>query len=313
MCIWILTVTIIAHSRLRTKTNALIVAQSVANILLQVTILLVSKTRNIDAVRNTELGCIANNVWLTYTFALSQLHMYVIIAVERWISVVKPLHYVHLVTNVRLAVAVTMAYLIALLNGSLPLVWNSVTEHERNGKIPWKFIRDCRVGFYLLPGGYLLHFNIYVLTLCMVVVYFYVHVMLLARKHARQIHSIVIQVVVSRPPADRTGNNTSGQVTGRVYRKARGVVVLLVLICLYVVTKLPSVIYFLFQYDFMSELNLFRVGYVSPKFYIGCVVFGNIFNVIQPYVYMFGQVDIRRIFFRRLLCNRIANENTSVY
>ena len=143
-----LTVIIIAHSRLRMKTNALIVTQSVANILLQVTILLVSKTRNIDAVRNTELGCIANNVWLTYTFALSQLHMYVInviIAVERWISVTKPLQYVYLVTNVRLAVAVTMAYLIALLNGSLPLVWNSVTEHETNGKIPWRFIRDCRV------------------------------------------------------------------------------------------------------------------------------------------------------------------------
>ena len=106
------------------KTNALIFTQSVANILLQVTILVVSKTRNIDAVWNTELGCIANNVWLTYTFALSQLHMYVInviIAVERWISVTKPLHYVYLVTNVRLAVAVTMAYRLFVNTGQWPV------------------------------------------------------------------------------------------------------------------------------------------------------------------------------------------------
>lgn len=255
-----LTVIIIAHSRLRTKTNALIVTQSVANILLQVTILLVSKTRNIDAVRNTELGCIANNVWL------SQLHMYVIIAVERWISVTKPLYYVYLVTNVRLAVAVTMAYLIALLNGSLPLVWNSVTEHETNEKIPLRFIRDCRVGFYLLRGDYLLYFHIYVLILCVIVVYFYVHILLLARKHVRQINSIMIQVP-PRPCADQAGSS----VTHGVYRKARGVIVLLVLICLYVATKLPAVIHFLFQYNFMSELVLFRVGYVSPKFYVGCL------------------------------------------
>ena len=82
----------------------------------------------------------------------------------------------------------------------------------------------------------------------------------------RQINSIMIQVA-PRPCADQAASS----VTNGIYQKARGVIVLLVLICLYVATKLPAVIYFLFQYNFISELVLFRVGYVSPKFYIGCL------------------------------------------
>ena len=47
--------------------------------------------------------------------------------------------------------------------------------------------------------------TVYVLILCANIVYFYVHILLLARKQVRQINSIMIQVA-PRPCADQAGS-----------------------------------------------------------------------------------------------------------
>ena len=299
----------------------LFVGQSCAYILLQCATLSAIFNGRWDIVRKTELGCLANNYVPTYSCACIHINMFLIIAIERWISIFKPLHYVNYVTKCRIGIAVAMAYIAGIANGCLMLVWNSVEEHKTNGMIPWEMIQDCRVRYYVLRGDYLLYFHLYSSILSGVIAGLYIHTLLLARKHTRQIHNLVVHL----PPTEYTtqkddNRTTSGNrhraipVNTNIYRKAKGTIVLFVLICFYIISRIPSKIYLLFQYDF-GEFTLYTFDYVSMTGYVTSVFISFSFDLMQPFIYMFGQADIRKIIkqkiFRCCKSNRIENLSTS--
>ena len=317
---------VLSHEKLRTKTNILFVAQSFAYILLQCTTLIAMFNLTSDIVTRTELGCVANNIVGPYSCANAHINVFLIIAVERWTAIFKPLHYVNYVTNLRIAMAVTLAFIIGIANGCLVLVWNSVKDHETKGKIPWEYIKDCRVRFYLLRGDYLLYFYLYMTIAAGIIAGLYFHILVLARRHTRQIQNLVVHL---QPSTNNTNENgtSSGNPEGNpvqnsisaiplnsaIYKKAKGTTILFALICFYIISKLPFRIYFLFQYDFMSKFTLYTFDYVSATAYISSIFCSYSFDLIQPFIYMFGQADIRKVIKEKFSrCCKSNRRNTAV-
>ena len=196
---------ILSHTKLRTKTNMLYVAHSFSYILLQYATISAMLNGSKDVIRRTELGCVANNFVATYSCAFVHINMFLVIAGERWIAIFKPLRYVNYVSSGRLVLAVAIAYLTGFANGCLMLIWNSIDEHESNGKIPWEYIQDCRVRYYLLRGDYLLYYHTYTLLLSGIITGLYAHILILARTHMRRIHNLVVHL----GPSGTTGGTTS--------------------------------------------------------------------------------------------------------
>ncbi len=293
---------IFSNGHLWTNTNRLIVALSMSDVLNLLSTTLAGFVGPVASL--TEHNCIVLST-PALGFPLVSINLFLLVAVERYISVFYPLKYHSLLTWKRLMFFISVAFIFGFFVGVLPIIgWNNLKRHHDIGFI-WTF-NDCHQ-FLVLRGDYLALVHFITLVEAIVITILYVRILILARQLAKRI-AAQRQSLTSQFRQNSVDSGLDAVVTDNVKvtvkrRTARGVKILLFLVIVYVVTKFPLKVCNAVQYRFFMDRTIYALN-VPRAYYVTSIVLSQSNSVLYPFIYAFANHDIYEVLKRKLTCTK---------
>jgi len=193
---------------------------------------------------------------------------------DRYLSVVKPLTYFQNMTNLRVFLWISVAWIVPILFSLIPFAWifsNSPAQRESAFQI---YGTLQIITFNLLP--------------CVVMLLIYGHIFIISQKHSRQIRALTKHQNFSQPQfALNPPQATQERSATRVF----GLVVLFFVLC-----WMLSAYRHLCQYFSLKCRDSFELALVSRLLMVTN-------SAINPFIYAFLKEDIKREV-KKLLCRR---------
>ena len=299
---------ILSHRYLLTYTNRIIIALSISDVL---NLLSTTVSGLVGPVISySEFNCLVV-ITPALAFPLVSMKLFLLIAVERYISVFCPLKYHSIITWRRLMVGIVAAYLCGFAIALLPIAgWNNRRIHQANN-FSWNF-DDCHQ-FLILRGDYFAFIHIVTVVETTIVTVLHVKILILARKLAKSIAAQRQSIYASSCSSIGNVNDKKSRKVSPVNQgMARGVKILFFLVIVYSATKFPMKICNAVQYKFWTENTIYTLN-VTREVFLTCVVLSQSNSVFYPFIYAFANSDIYEVLKRKFTCAKlleISGSNT---
>ena len=268
-------ISIMKFKRLQIPSNYILLNMAVADICVAMIMPLILMIELLGEFSRNIYVCMLPYCLVTLASGVSLLTL-CIIAYDRYAALVKPLRYGERITNVRIALICTAAWIYVLLISSVPFLgWYYSTGSELDFNCRYRVLNNYAILFQIvsifLPG-------------CVVMIYCYCRVMLVARRHTRAITAVQVSLF----PSQLSMNKSYSMFKGNKYTRT-----LALILGIFIMTWVVFVV------SLLIEIFCPICGCtIELHKYTGLLVFLN--SSLNAWIYCYRNKDFKAAF-RRLL------------
>ena len=259
--------------RLHTITNYFVMALACSDLSLAVTILPINVISKLIYISTEELCILMYVVPVCFSLAMS-VFMLLSIAVDRYIAIMRPLHYHQIMTLKRAKVIILCISFYSLMMACFPLMgWNN-TKYRPQSNCPLWTKDNCYL-IEVLPSSYIIFTYGQLVIVVIIVISLYGRIYSTARMQARKQHAL-------QPVA--WSNNSNSR---------KGTLVLFLMVSCFALSWLTITIVYFIEFDYL-QLDILCTYKVALGFHYFGYMTSFAGSAVNPFLYGFANKEVAR-------------------